>query len=140
MNEEKQQISVQTEVNKPVEIVWKSFTETKHVMNWNFASDDWHCPKAENNLEVGGVFTYTMAAKDGSMSFDFEGKYSAVEHLKLIEYSMPDARFVSIKFEDLGEKTRVTEIFDPEDMHPIEFQQAGWQAILDNFRKYTETI
>jgi hypothetical protein len=33
----------------------------------------------------------------------------------------------------------VIEIFDPESENPVEMQQAGWQMILDNFRKYTES-
>jgi uncharacterized protein YndB with AHSA1/START domain len=135
---EKKAITIKATVNAPVEKVWKYWSAPEHITKWCQASDDWHAPYAENDLQTGGKFKTTMAAKDGSMSFDFEGVYSNVKENKEIAYSMSDGRKVSITFEADGNKTHITETFDPEDSNPIEMQRDGWQAILDNFKKYTE--
>lgn len=135
----KEQIIVETIVNAPVEKVWRYWTEPAHITHWNFASDDWHVPRAENDLHVGGKFTCRMEAKDGSSGFDFGGTYTAVEVNKKIEYVMDDGRKVSVEFVDEGGQTKVTESFDPENENTVELQKAGWQSILDNFKKYTES-
>lgn len=136
---EKTKITVQAQVNAPVEKVWTYWSEPKHIMQWNSASDDWHTPYSENDLRTGGKFKSTMAARDGSVSFDFEGVYDNVEPLKVIEYSMSDGRKVKVTFSSTGKVTTVTEIFDAEQTNSVEMQRGGWQAILDNFKKYTET-
>ena len=140
MKTEKTSITVQTTVEAPVEKVWNSWTKPEHITKWNNASDDWHTPKASNDLRVGGKFSATMAARDGSASFDFEGVYSNVKNNQLIEYAMSDGRTVKVVFEGTGSKTQVTETFDAENENPIEMQRGGWQAILDNFKKYTEKL
>ncbi len=124
--------------NKTIAEVWDYFTNPKHVTNWNYASDDWHCPKAENNLEVGKSFTYTMAAKNGEMSFDFSGKYTEIEHLSKISYVLADERKIFITFKETENGIEVVEKFDPETENSEELQQTGWQMILDNFKKYIE--
>ena len=133
-------ITVEAVVKAPVEKVWKTWSEPQHITKWCAASDDWHAPYAENDLRTDGKFKTTMAAKDGSFSFDFEGVYSNVQSNKLIEYAMSDGRKVQIRFTANGNETKVTETFDPENENPIEMQRGGWQAILDNFKKYTESI
>jgi uncharacterized protein YndB with AHSA1/START domain len=80
-----------------------------------------------------------MAAKDGSVSFDFEGVYTNVQPHKLVEYTIGDGRTVAIQFSGKGNETRVTETFEAEGINPVEMQRGGWQAILDNFKKYTES-
>ncbi|MES2811041.1 MAG: SRPBCC domain-containing protein [Bacteroidota bacterium] len=138
-NQKIQSITVRTTLNTPVEKVWDYFTKPEHIVNWNFASDDWHCPKSENNLEVGKQFMSTMASKDGSISFDFTGTYTEIIPHKRIVYSIDgDGRKVIAKFQVLDGKTIVTEIFEPESQNPIELQRGGWQSILNNFKKYTE--
>lgn len=137
---EKTPIQVETTVNAPIESVWKTWNEPVHIVNWAHASDDWHTPHAENDLQVGGKFVTRMAAKDGSMSFDFAGVYTSIEDLKKIQYVMSDGRKVLISFEKNGEATKIVEAFDPENENPAEMQRAGWQAILDNFKKYTESL
>jgi uncharacterized protein YndB with AHSA1/START domain len=132
-------ITVETTVNAPVEKVWTCWNEPKHITQWCAASDDWHAPQAENDLRTGGKFSTTMAAKDGSFSFDFGGVYTNVEANKLIEYNIADGRKVKITFSAKGNETTVVETFDPESENPIEMQRGGWQAILDNFKKYTES-
>jgi uncharacterized protein YndB with AHSA1/START domain len=119
--------------------VWDYWTKPEHITKWNFASDDWHCPSAENELKVGGKLRSRMEAKDGSFGFDFEAIYDEVVDHKKIKYTMADGRQATTNFEDLGGKTKVTITFDAENENPEEMQQQGWQAILDNFKKYAET-
>jgi uncharacterized protein YndB with AHSA1/START domain len=133
-------ITVQTTVNAPVAKVWESWSEPKHITQWCAASNDWHAPKAENDLREGGSFSTTMAAKDGSFSFDFGGIYDVVKPNEYIEYTLGDDRKVKISFTGTGDTTTVTETFDPETQNPAEMQRGGWQAIIDNFKKYTETL
>lgn len=137
---EKIKITVQTVIQAPIDSVWKSWITPEDIVNWYFASNDWHCPKAENDLKAGGKFLFRMEAKDESFGFDFEGIYTAVKPKKLIEYELADDRKISISFTGLGTETRITETFDAETENPIEMQQGGWQAILNNFKKYTESI
>ena len=132
-------ITVEAVVKAPVDKVWTYWSEPQHITQWCAASDDWHAPKAENDLRTGGKFSTTMAAKDGSFSFDFGGVYSNVQPKKVIAYDMADGRKVNITFAANGNETKVTETFDPEEENPVDMQRAGWQAILDNFKKYTET-
>jgi uncharacterized protein YndB with AHSA1/START domain len=137
--ENKQRITVAAIVNVPIEAVWDCWTNPKHITKWNNASDDWHTPHAENDLRIGGKFLSRMESIDGSMGFDFIGTYEEVVEYKMIAYTMEDARKVEIAFvsED-GKTTKVTEAFDPENENTPELQQTGWQAILDNFKKYAE--
>jgi uncharacterized protein YndB with AHSA1/START domain len=131
-------ITVETLVNAPLEKAWEVFTNPEHVKKWNHASDDWHSPRAENDLREGGKFNFRMEAKDGSQGFDFEGKYTEVVPLEKFSYVMSDGRKVDVIFEKLGNSTQVKETFDPESNNPLEFQRAGWQAILDNFKRAAE--
>lgn len=132
-------ITVSTTIkNKTIAEVWDYFTNPKHVINWNFASDDWHCPKAVNNLEVGKSFTYTMAAKNGEMSFDFTGIYTEIELLSKINYVLEDDRKIFVTFTETENGIELVEEFDPETENSEELQQTGWQMILNNFKKYIE--
>jgi predicted 3-demethylubiquinone-9 3-methyltransferase (glyoxalase superfamily)/uncharacterized protein YndB with AHSA1/START domain len=131
-------ITIETTVNAPVGTVWSLWTEARHVQHWNNASEDWHTPAARNDLRVGGDFTYTMAARDGSVSFDFGGMYNAVDPNRRIAYTMSDGRKVEVTFEEKGGQTRIVETFDMEHTNSEELQRSGWQAILDNFKRYAE--
>jgi uncharacterized protein YndB with AHSA1/START domain len=136
---EKTKITVQTKVNAPIEKVWNYWNEPEHITQWNTASPDWHTPKSENDLRAGGRFTARMEAKDGSFGFDFGGVYDEVETHQYIRYTMDDGRQTTITFSGHGgNETEVVETFDAEGQNPVEMQQAGWQAILDNFKKYVE--
>ena len=136
---EKTKVTVKTTVNAPIDKVWKYWTEPEHIQKWNQASADWHTPKATNNLMVGGSFSSTMAAKDGSMSFDFNGSYTQVDENKFIAYTIADGRRVTISFAKQIEGVEIVEIFEAESMNSVEMQEAGWQAILDSFKNYTES-
>lgn len=131
-------ITISSMINASINKVWECWTNPEHIKNWNFATSDWHCPDATNDLKKGGEFHYRMAAKDNSMSFDFWGTYQEIIFEKLIEIILGDGRKVKVAFEVFGDSVVVTEIFEPEQENPIELQQSGWQMILDNFKKYTE--
>lgn len=133
-------ITVETIVEAPVEKVWECWTEPLHITKWNNATDDWHTPYAENDLRVGGRFISRMEARNGSFGFDFRGVYDGVELYKCITYTLEDGRKVSIAFESKGKDTKIIETFEAENIYPVEKQQTGWQAILDNFKRYVEQI
>lgn len=135
-------ITVSTTVHAPVYKAWETWNKPEHITKWAFASDDWEAPAAENDLKAGGKFKTVMAAKDKSAQFDFSGTYTTVKENELIEYTMDgdDARKVSIKFTPNGDSTDISETFEMENENTEEMQRGGWQAILDNFKKYTESI
>lgn len=136
---QKNAITVESTIHAPVDKVWKYWSAPEHITKWCNASDDWHAPHAENDLRTGGKFSTRMEAKDGSFGFDFGGVYDEVVTNKTIAYTMGDGRKVKISFMADGDKTKVSETFDPENENPVEMQRGGWQAILNNFTKYTET-
>ncbi len=131
-------ITVENTINADVKKVWDYWNQPKHITKWNFASNDWCCPKASNELRVGGKLSSRMEAKDGSFGFDFEGIYDEVVPQRKLRYSLEDGRSVTTHFEDLKGKTHVTTTFDSDAENPVEMQRGGWQAILDNFKKYSE--
>lgn len=132
-------ITIETNVNAPIEKAWEYFTKPEHIIKWNNASDDWHTPRVDNDLRAGGKFIYRMESKDGSVGFDFGGVYDAVEPNKYIEYTLGDERKVDITFAAEENITKVTENFEAEHTNSIELQKGGWQNILNNFKKYTES-
>ena len=131
-------ITVENTINAPVEKVWELWTKPEHIIKWNNASEDWHTPHAENDLRPGGSFVSRMEAKDGSMGFDFGGVYDEVRNNEYIGYTMDDGRKVKISFSTGGNKTKVVESFEAENTNSVELQKGGWQAILNNFKEYTE--
>lgn len=135
----KQNITVETIINASIEKVWQCWTLPEHITQWNNASDDWHTPFAENDLRTGGKFLSRMEAKDGSFGFDFGGVYTQVIPHQLIAYEMGDGRKVEINFSITGNETKVVETFEAETENSIELQRGGWQAILNNFKKYVES-
>ena len=137
-------ITVETTINAPMEKVWEYWNGPEHITKWAFASDDWEAPFAENDLRTGGKFKTTMAAKDKSASFDFNGIYTNVVPNSLIEYDMEKApneeksRHVKVEFKETPEGVKITETFDIEHENSEEMQRSGWQGILDNFKKHVE--
>jgi uncharacterized protein YndB with AHSA1/START domain len=138
-------IQVEIEVEGSIEKVWKYWTEPDLIKLWAFASDDWECPSATNDLTVGGKFNTRMAAKDKSFAFDFAGVYKEVDIFKKISYVMSEdvndesARQCEIIFTDLGNgKVKIVETFDAENQNSLEMQKNGWQSILNNFKKAVE--
>lgn len=133
-----EKITVETIVNEPIAKVWTYWTAPEHITQWYNASADWHAPYAENNIWKGGTFKITMAAKDGSFSFDLTGIYTFVKEHHMIDFTLTDGRKVEVRFISDGMTTKIIETFDAENTNPVAFQKAGWQAILDNFKRYTE--
>lgn len=134
-----QTITVESTINAPVAQVWTLWTSPEHIKNWNTASEDWHTTHAENDLRAGGSFSSRMEAKGGSFGFDFNGSYDAVNLHEHIAYTIADGRKVTIAFSGSGNTTKITETFETENTNPLDMQRGGWQAILDNFKKYAES-
>lgn len=131
-------ITVEARINAPVEKVWKYYNTPEHITQWNHASDDWFSPSAKNDLRAGGSFSYRMEARDGSMGFDYAGVFDKVEENELLELTIGDGRKVVVSFVEDGDATKVVTSFEAENTHSVEMQRGGWQAILDNFKKYVE--
>lgn len=136
----KKEITVQVEISLNIKKVWEVLTEPIHIINWNFASDDWFCPKVENNLKIGEKFNYRMEAKDGSFGFDFWGTYTEIEDFKKLFSILGDGRKLEIFLEEKNELTTIIEKFEAEDENSIELQKNGWQSILNNLKKYAESL
>lgn len=132
-------ITIEATISADLKSVWRAWTNPEDIKNWNFASDDWCCPRASNDLKVGGKYMARMEAKDGSFGFDFVAIYDEVVDQKKMAYTMEDGRKVTTTFQDLGGKTKITTVFDAEKINPEEMQRQGWQAILNNFKKYVES-
>lgn len=132
-------ITVSTNIIASLEKVWDFWNNPNHIQNWYFASNDWHCPKASNALQIDKSFNIRMEAKDGSIGFDFEGKYTNIIDFQLIEYILADDRKVITTFEKQKNSVLVTQKFDPETENSLELQLNGWQAILNNFKKCVES-
>jgi uncharacterized protein YndB with AHSA1/START domain len=133
-------ITVQATINATVSKVWEYWNKPEHIVNWCFASEDWHAPRATNDLKVGSSFTTRMEAKDGSFGFDLTGIYDEIEVNRLIKYHLEDNRNVIVEFSEDNGTTTVIEHFDPENENPHDMQQMGWQMILNNFKKYVESL
>lgn len=131
-------ITVKTTIDAWIDKVWECWTKPEHIERWNHASDDWFTSKATNDLTKGGKFTYRMEAKDGSFGFDFSGTYDEIKQKESLSYILEDDRKVSILFDDEEGQIHITEIFEAENENPVKMQRDGWQAILDNFKKYVE--
>ncbi|MGW8246467.1 MAG: SRPBCC family protein [Acidiferrobacterales bacterium] len=133
------EITIETTINAPIERVWSARITPDDIKQWNFASEDWCCPDAKVDFREGGTFNLRMEARDGSMGFNLEGKYTAIDEHKSIDYALADDRKVTVKFIGSGEGVLVTETFEAEDVHSAEQQRQGWQSILDNFKKHVES-
>lgn len=132
-------ITIKTLIHQPINRVWEYWTTPKHIIHWNFASPDWHCPRAKNNLKKGGKFKYHMASKDGKEAFDFEGTHRDVAHGQFIHSILGDGRSLSVTFQSQGKHTEVTETFEAETMNAVTLQRQGWQSILNQFKSYCES-
>jgi uncharacterized protein YndB with AHSA1/START domain len=132
-------ITVNATVNADTKKVWDYYTQPEHIVKWNFADPSWHCPSATNDMTVGGKYSARMEAKDGSFGFDFEAIYDQVNEGKGFTYTMLDGRQADVDFKENGSQTDINVTFHPENQNPVEMQKGGWQAILDNFKNYTES-
>jgi uncharacterized protein YndB with AHSA1/START domain len=132
-----EKITVQVSINANKNKAWEYYTNPKHIINWNFADPTWHCPKAENDMKVGGIYNARMEAKDGSFGFDFKVIYTEIKIGEGFTYEF-EGRLATITFSEKGNTTDINVVFDPETENSIELQKNGWQAILNNYKNYTE--
>ena len=133
----KEKITIRVTVLADKQKVWEYYTQPEHITKWNFANDDWCCPSASNDLKIGGRYVARMEAKDGSFGFDFYAVYTEINQGQNFTYEF-GGRFATVDFKETDGQTEVTVTFDPETENSIDLQRQGWQAILDNFKKYTE--
>ncbi len=119
--------------------VWKLYTSDDHIVHWHYATDTWHTPRAVSDLQPGGRFVYRMESRDGSAGFDFDGVFDTVEKPRRLRYTLSDGRRADVRFDADGGRVRVTVAFEPDGETDRAMQEAGWQAILTNFRKYAES-
>ncbi|WP_346236330.1 SRPBCC domain-containing protein [Niabella insulamsoli] len=139
MNAKSTTLKVTATVHAPVNKVWKLWTTPADIQNWNSASPDWHAPSAVHELKPGGRFSYRMEAKDGSFGFDYAGIFDQVDEARYLEFTLDDGRKVKVHFTKIADgNTQIEEHFEAESQNSLELQQQGWQAILDNFKKYAE--
>ena len=131
-------ITAEVTINKPVEIVWKTWTTPADIMQWNIPFDDWHSPKVENDVKEGGQFLFRMESKESSEGFDHSGTYDKVINNQLVEYTVSDGRKSIIQFLSEGDKTRIIESFEPEAGNPVDMQRDFCQSVLNNFKRYAE--
>lgn len=131
-------ITISATVNADAKKAWDYYTNPEHITKWNFADPSWQCPSASNDMKVGGKYAARMEAKDGSFGFDFEATYDEIVDGEKFTYTMPDGRQVDVAFKKDGNQTEVDVAFDPEGQNPLELQKNGWQAILNNYKNYTE--
>lgn len=133
-------LTIEATIEADSKHVWNYYTQPAHITQWNFASHDWHCPSAENDVRIGGKYNVRMEAKDGSFGFNLEAIYSEVEPGNRLVYIMADNRTVKVLMLPNGNSTQVIIEFEAENMNPLELQREGWQAILNNFKKYVESV
>ena len=131
-------ITIHATISAGIQKVWNYYSQPEHITKWNFASPDWHCPSASNDMRIGGKYTARMEAKDGSFGFEFEATYSEITENQKFVYIMPDGREVSVSINEDNHLTNITVCFDTETENPVDLQREGWQAILNNFKNYAE--
>jgi uncharacterized protein YndB with AHSA1/START domain len=131
-------LTAETLVHAKLEDVWQTWTDPEYIKLWNRVSDDWHTPRAENDLRVGGKMILRMEKKDGTDGFDFEVTYDEMIVGQKISYTVSDGRTATIWFTETPEGVALTEEFEPTTREPAAFQQAFCQSILNNFKACAE--
>jgi Uncharacterized conserved protein len=133
-----EKITVEIVTQKRIPEAWDVFTNPYFIVQWNFASNDWHCPSAKNNLVENGTFCYRMESTDGKTGFDFSGTYIKIDPYREIIYELDDTRMVRVEFLEINKEVIVRETFDAEKVNQASHQKQGWQSILDNYKSVLE--
>ena len=120
--------------------MWDLWTNPEHIALWNNMSKEWHTPKAENDLRVGGRLFLRMELKDGSDGFDYVCIYDDVVVNEKISHTTSDNRKTTVLFFVIDNGVKLTETFDPENKTPLDIQQGFCQSILNNFKTYVENL
>lgn len=133
------EIAIETMIHAPVRDVWEYWTNPDHIMKWSRASEEWFTSSVENEVRPGGRFYSRMESRDGTMGYNFSGRYDEVVPGDHLFYTLDDGRKVQVYFFPEGDHTRVRQTFETENGNPFEMQQKGWQAILDHFKAHAES-
>jgi uncharacterized protein YndB with AHSA1/START domain len=133
-------IEISVTIKATPQEVWDKWISVDGVQYWAFASDDWAAEGIENDAKPGGSFKSRNFAKDGSFEFIFGGTYDIVEPQKHATYTLGDGRKVEVGFEETDDGVHMIQRFEPETLNPAAQQKEGWQAYLDNFKKYVESM
>ena len=133
-------LRVETKVNTDLVTAWECWTKPEHITQWNAASPDWHCPTASVDLVVGGRQSSRMEAKDGSFGFEFAAIFTEVVPNEKLALRLEDNRSWEITFKDEGGAVHIIEDFEAESQNSDERQIEGWQSILDNYKRYVESL
>jgi uncharacterized protein YndB with AHSA1/START domain len=133
-------ITIETTVKCDTQAVWSLWTEPEHIKHWMRASSDWECAEAINDVKVGGHYIYTLQARDKSASFDVPGTYTKIGKNSYLASTLADGREVIVSFTPVPSGTHIVQTFEIEHENSPEKQQEGWQAMLDSFKAYAESI
>jgi uncharacterized protein YndB with AHSA1/START domain len=124
--------------NAPRELVWKAYTDPKHIVKWSFAND-WESPFAETDVRPGGAFRIGMRPADHSEDgFTFEGTYREVVKPERLVQVIVDGRVMTTTFEEVLGGTRLT--LSLEMSQDEESERAGWTQILENLATHLATL
>ncbi len=98
----------------PVELVWKCWTEKKHLDQWS-APKDFTIPRSEADFRVGGKYHLVMRDRRDGNELGLGGEYrEIVPNKKLVMTHLWDGdedgveSIVTVTFEAVGNKTRMT--------------------------------
>jgi len=138
----------------PREAVWKAWTDPESMKKW-WGPENFTCPTAKLDVRVGGKMLLCMRDPDGNDYWSTGIFQEIVPYEKLVftdsfadaegnvvpasHYGMsgiPMELLVTITFEDLGGKTRMTLIHSgfPEGEHK-DGARDGWSTSLDKLEK-----
>jgi uncharacterized protein YndB with AHSA1/START domain len=132
----------------PRELVFKVWTETKHIEQW-FGPKGFTTRVIENDLRPGGQWCYTMIGPDGK-EYPSKGVFREImppERVvatdefgegieEVLDIDLPQGMVTTTLFEDLGGKTRLTirivhETVGDRRKHEDMGVIAGWNSSLD---------
>jgi len=127
MTERESELVITRVFDAPRELVWRAWTDPEHFRHW-WGPKEYTCPSCTIDLRPGGAWHAAMRGPDGKdlwskgiykeiveperiVSTDFFSN-EAGEHVDPAEYGLPPEfpaeMLVTLTFEDLGGKTRLT--------------------------------
>lgn len=114
-NTQDREILIERIINAPRELVWKAWTDPKHLEKW-WGPNGFTTTTKEFDLRVGGIWRHIMHGPDGT-NYPNVTEYTEITRPERLRYlhgggeeeGVNDAQFeATITFEDMGEKTKVT--------------------------------
>lgn len=152
-NPNKKQLEIVRVFNAPRDLVWKMWTDLEYFKKW-WGPKNFTCPSASIDLRVGGKYLNCMQAPDGK-NYWSTGVYREIVPMEKIVYtdsfadekgnvvpathygmggSFPLEMLVTVTFEDVGDKTKMTLIhselegIDPKMLADMDL---GWNQSFD---------